>query len=285
MNKQPYTYTILRYVHDTTTGEFANVGVVLLCPELRYADALLSPKYSRLSKMFHGLDGDHYRTVIRHLQVRFSDLAGRFREELKLQGMPQRADELAFTAIAADDSSFQWSPLGSGLTHDPAATLESLFERMVERYEDKKEVVSRTDDEIWKSFKKEFEERKILSRFAPKTISVKDDEIEFSHSWKNKQWHCLESVSFDLQQAQSITDKASLWLGRVMRVQNASERFKVYYLVGQPQLERSKAAFDRALNILHKTPVAHEIIREDEADDFAEAIAGKIKEHDKEGLA
>lgn len=31
INKQPYTYTVLRYVHDTTTGEFANVGMVLLC--------------------------------------------------------------------------------------------------------------------------------------------------------------------------------------------------------------------------------------------------------------
>ena len=33
MNKQPYTYTILRYVHDTSTGEFANVGVVVSAPD------------------------------------------------------------------------------------------------------------------------------------------------------------------------------------------------------------------------------------------------------------
>jgi hypothetical protein len=38
MSKQPYTYTVLRYVHDTGTGEFANVGVVLNAPSAGYAD-------------------------------------------------------------------------------------------------------------------------------------------------------------------------------------------------------------------------------------------------------
>jgi hypothetical protein len=32
MTHQPYTYTILRYVHDIRTGEFLNVGVVLHVP-------------------------------------------------------------------------------------------------------------------------------------------------------------------------------------------------------------------------------------------------------------
>ena len=30
--QQPYAYAILRYVHDVTTGEFVNVGVVMHLP-------------------------------------------------------------------------------------------------------------------------------------------------------------------------------------------------------------------------------------------------------------
>ncbi len=30
MSKQPYSYTVLRYVHDTGTGKFANVNVANL---------------------------------------------------------------------------------------------------------------------------------------------------------------------------------------------------------------------------------------------------------------
>ena len=54
MKKLAYTYTVLRYVHDTSTGEFANVGVVMVCPEERYADAILRPTHGRFSQMFPG---------------------------------------------------------------------------------------------------------------------------------------------------------------------------------------------------------------------------------------
>ena len=35
--------------------------------------------------------------------------------------------------------------------------------------------------------------------------------------------------------------------------------------MGEPQLEGSKRAFEQALNVLHKTPVEHQIVREYEA--------------------
>lgn len=134
MNKNPYTYTILRYVHDTTTGEFVNVGVVLTSPEIGFTSALLNPTYSRLSHMFPGLDGEHFRRVIRNLQSRFDKLSYRIFEETNFGDRPAHALELAHRVIAADDSSFQWSPMGSGLAADLPATVESLYERMVERY-------------------------------------------------------------------------------------------------------------------------------------------------------
>jgi hypothetical protein len=31
-DKVPYTYTVLRYVHDVMTGEFVNVGLVMHVP-------------------------------------------------------------------------------------------------------------------------------------------------------------------------------------------------------------------------------------------------------------
>ena len=134
MIKQPYTYTILRYVHDTSTGEFANVGVVLLSPEAHYANAILCPTYGRISKMFPGFDGEHFSTVVRHLQSRFDEIAKCGKQKMDLNQKPVNAQELAYTVIAADDSSFQWSPMGSGLAADLSATAKSIYERMVERY-------------------------------------------------------------------------------------------------------------------------------------------------------
>lgn len=282
MNTYPYTYTVLRYVHDTSTGEFANVGVVLSAPSASYADAILRPTYGRLSKMFPGMDGDHFRQVIRHLQSRFEEIAGRVRDEMELGQKPANAQELAFSVIAPDDSSFQWAPMGSGMASDLTATLESIYQRMVERYDDRQKNESRSDEMVWKSFKKRLEERQVLSRLHPKTIAVEDDEVLFSHAWKNDQWHCMETLSFDLMQPQSIKDKAHSWLGKMTSIKDAGEKFRICYLVGEPQLESSRRAFEQALNVLHKTPVGHEIVREHEAESFAEDVAKQIAAHDVE---
>jgi hypothetical protein len=282
MNKHPYTYTVLRYVHDTSTGEFANVGVVISAPSAKFADAILRPTYGRLSKMFPGMDGEHFRQVIRHLQSRFEEIASQVREEMDLGQKPTNAQELAFSVIAPDDSSFQWSAMGSGLTADLPVTLESIYQKMVERYDDRQKTESRSDELVWKSFKKRLEERKVLSRLHPKTISVQDDEVTFSHAWKNHQWHCMETLSFDLMQPQSIREKAHSWLGKMTSIKDATEKFSVCYLVGEPQLERSRRAFEQALNVLHKTPVEHEIIREHEAESFAAEVAKEIAAHDSE---
>ena len=120
----------------------------------------------------------------------------------------------------------------------------------------------------------------MLARLHEKTISVPDDEVTFSHAWKNHQWHCMETLSFDLMQPQSIKDKAHAWLGKITSIQRAAEKFRICFLVGEPQLETSKRAFEQALNVLRKTPVEHEIIREGEADSFAAQVAKQIAEHD-----
>ena len=282
MNKHPYTYTILRYVHDTSTGEFVNVGVVLVSQEANFAEAILKQAYRRLSKMFPGFDGDHFRSVIRHLQVRLDEIAAQVADEMELGQKPSNALEMAHSVIAPDDSSFQWSPMGSGLSADLRETLESIYQKMVEQYDEPHRSSSRNDDQIWRTFKREFQTRKVLSRLSEKVIGVKDDEVTFSHAWMNNQWHCLEPLSFDLMQAPSIREKAHAWLGRMTSLKDAQEPFRVYYLVGEPQLEGSKKAFDQALAILDKTPVSHEIIRESEATSFAERMAKDIAEHDRE---
>lgn len=89
---------------------------------------------------------------------------------------------------------------------------------------------------------------------------MQDDEVEFEYAWKNDQWHCLEPLSFDLTAAESIREKAHRWLGQIMSVKDARERFKVYLLLGEPQTEKLKPAFEKGLSILNKMPVEKELI-------------------------
>lgn len=278
-NRISYTYAVLRYVHDVTSGEFVNVGVALYAPEARYLSAICRTTYGRIDKVFPGLNAEHFKALMRHIQNSFEAQGERLASELPFTS-PTGMLQIAQSVLPTDDSSLQWSPTGSGRTDDPAQALEKLFNRMVMRYEERQASTSRTDDDVWRHFKRDLEERQILQHFQPKTIAVQDDEVEFQHSWKNGKWHCLEPISFDLAAADSIKDKAHRWLGQLASVQGASDQFKVYLLVGAPQQEGLQPAFQSAMSILGKIPGDKEIVLEQDASGLAARIAGEVTAHE-----
>jgi hypothetical protein len=279
--KVSYTYTILRYVHDPATGEFANVGVVLFAPEAKFARAFCRDTFGRLAKIFPGMNGETFKSLMRYIESRIDEIGGRLQAELPLEKPPVDALALASQVLPHDDSSLQWSPLGSGLSERPSETLERLFERFVTRYDEKPLRPQRDEAVIWRSFKRNFDVQQVTALLRPKKISVADDEVEFECAYKNEQWHCLEPVSFDLANADSITDKAHRWLGQIASVRLSPEAFKVYFLVGAPQQTDLLPAYNKAMSILRKVPVDQEIIPEEQAQNFAAHIAGMIKAHER----
>ena len=160
--KTPYTYSVLRYVHDTTTGEFINVGVVLYSPEARYASALCRSTFGRISKTFPGMDGDVFKSQMRFVQSRIEEIGDGLKQELPLNGHPTSVMDVAHAVLPPDDSSLQWSPPGSGLSENLSQTLESLFDRMVVHYDERPQKERRTDEEVWRKYRRSLESRHVL---------------------------------------------------------------------------------------------------------------------------
>lgn len=275
----PFTHTVLRYVHDTTTGEFINVGVAIYSHEARYARAICRSTFGRLSKTFPGMNGDVFKNWMKQIQNRVNDLGEGLESNLPFDGVPSSVMDLVQRVLPRDDSSLQWSPPGGGISDDLDRTLESLFERYVMRYEDRPQPDSRTDEDVWRKFRRNLEANHVLKHLQPKKITGRDDEIEFQHAWKNGVWHCLEPISFDLSSPDSIREKAHRWLGQVMSVSDAPELFKIYLLLGEPRHETLRPAFEKAVGILGNIPVDKEIIREPDADLFSTRFAGEIAAH------
>jgi len=281
-----YSYTVLRYVHDTTTGEFVNVGVVLYSPAFKYASALCRPTYARLTGLFPGVDGEAFKRLMKLVQARLEELGAKSWDELPLEGKPDSVMTLVHQVLPADDSSLQWSSPGGGVTDNPAATLEKLFDRLVAFYDERPERPRRKDEDVWRTYKRTLEARNVLKHLESKTITGADDEVEFPYAWKNGVWHCFEPLSFDLASADGIRAKAHSVLGRMMSVRDAPEEFKVYLLLGEPQNADLRPAYLRARNILNKLPVEHQLVLEQDAAAFGEILAAQVDVHDqKEGRA
>ena len=280
--KTTFTYTVLRYVHDIATGEFVNMGVALYAPEAKYISAICSPRYGRLSKMFLDVNGDHLRSVMRYIQARFEEHATKFNSELPLAGKPKGILEIAHSILPPDDSSLQWSEPNGGITENPAATLDQLYARLVEKYEQREKLPSRQDDDVWKIFPKELETKQVLARMQPKRIIAKDYDHEFEHAWRNGTWNLYQPISMDLLDADSILDKANRWLGRATNLKDSDDQFHLWVLLGEPRIEKLRPAFTKAMNILHKMPVRKDFIGEKDASQFSNDLAEEMEKHPSE---
>src|SRR5713226_287713 len=132
MNAIPYTYSVIRYVHDPAVGESLNVGVVLYARAVPFVAARLDHHYERLSHAFAEFDGDHYRKTLRQFEAAIGRLQREWFGALpSLVELP--ADVAGLGALVWPDVglSFRLGPVLAGLTNDPEEALSSLFTRMV----------------------------------------------------------------------------------------------------------------------------------------------------------
>jgi hypothetical protein len=278
--KTPYTFCVLRYVHDVVSGEFVNVGVALHAPTVKFLGAACSSTYGRVSSFFGGIESEQFRRLMRHIQAGIEEFGERLRSELPFAADPTDVRGWVDRVLPPDDSSLQFSEARAGLTSDPRGALQDLYERLVERYINREQRPTRSDDDVLRVFRQPLATRHVLNRIGPKTIAGRDYEHEFPIAWKNGVWHASEAVSFDLANPGDISEKANRWLGRGVNLSESKERFKLYLLLGEPRDDKLRAAFTRAKNILHKMPCDHEFVGEDAADEFAALVERELRQHE-----
>jgi hypothetical protein len=130
----PYTYTVLRYVHDICTAEFINVGVVVATRDAPYIAAKFKTDYGRVKGAFPSLDAEVFLARMKRLQACFDAMdATRCSEVRAREGSCIEA--FMRSALPLEDSALHWSPTASGIGGPLALVLDSLYERLVTRHD------------------------------------------------------------------------------------------------------------------------------------------------------
>ncbi len=283
MTKRRYTYTVLRYVHDTVSGEFVNVGVLAFFPASRGDSAILKFRTRHTIGRMRDMFPDLMRTEFLSAMHTVDRSAGRLAKEVAgdTLGLSSETDALAVARrlVVVDDSALQWSSMGGGLTDAPDATFERLYQRHVAKY-DEKSLARRSDEEVWKPVRLKLQERHVPVNLEEKTIAGEDDHIHFQHAWKNGVWHAYEPLSLDLADADGIYKKAHRWLGQLTSVvPSASEAFRAHFIVGAPENNDLRPAYERALRILRKAPNNVDVYEETEIDALVDKIEDEVRAH------
>lgn len=274
--RESYSYTVLRYVHDVMTSEFVNVGIVLHAASgLR---SKLRTTYGRVSSVFPGLDERAFKEQLRAVKFAVDQLAKDERSAGLFKASPD-ASAFARQALPADDSSFQWSPSGSGVTRDAEATLNELFDRFVTRHE-RHGVRRRDDADVWKPIREKLEELNVADKFQEKTFRGSVEEITLEHAWKNGKWHAIEAVSLDLADVLEVKKKAHRIRGHLDSVaEGLTDEIALNLVLGQPSNPELECAYIAARRILEKAAFHPNIVDEDNASDLIAHLADEIHAH------
>ena len=269
--KQAYSYTVLRYVHDVVSGEALNVGVVMHAPAASFLKVRTRKTIGRLKHAFPDLDRATFADAMQAVDRGFSTVAKQA-NMMALFDARTDARAHALKVLPDDDSALQWSQTGTGLTADPARAFERLYERYVARY-DSAPAKRRSDADVWQPIHDKFVERGINVPFEPRTVAGTRDQIVFEKAWKNGGWHACEPVSLDMASAERIMSKARRWRGHLAAVADgASERIDLHFLLGRPQNSSLMGAYETAKAVLAHAPFATEIVDEKDVNGFVASM-------------
>ena len=130
----PYTYTVLRYVHDIATAEFINVGVVVAACDLNCVAAKFKTDCRRVQGAFPSLDTEVFLARMMRLQACFNVVDPRRCAEVRaIEGSSVAV--LVSCVLPLEDSALHWSPIGSCAGGPLAATLDLLYERLITKHD------------------------------------------------------------------------------------------------------------------------------------------------------
>lgn len=281
--KVPYTYSLIRYVHDPIAGEALNVGVLLHSPAVSFLDAKLEFRYERFSSTFARFDGERFKQVLRHFMAAMDEA----RESLSTAPLFIRDSSASTTSsdfakrIWIDSGlSFRVSEPMGGVGENMPALLDQLFDRFVTSQYPQQDSQHMTDEQVWTRYRGKLP-NEVKRNLRPKTFETRDYKIEFEHAFQNERWHVLQPVSMDYARTSSMQEKAARWLGAAVNLQESPEaaRGKFYLLLHPPDLLTQRDAYVRAKNILHKMPLEHEFFEETETDRLSEELLTHLRNH------
>ena len=123
--RHPFAYAIVRVVPRVERGEAMNAGIVLLCRPKRFLGARVALDEARLRALDPACDVDEVRSHLSAIErIAAGDSAG---GPIAALSQAERYHWL----VAPSSTIIQPSEAHTGMTADPAATLEHLFATLV----------------------------------------------------------------------------------------------------------------------------------------------------------
>lgn len=222
MNEFVCNYAIARFRPYRETGEFVNVGVVLLCPQLDFFGyAFERRKHKRITDFFPELDFAIFKAGLSGLLkelTRVTEAKDRA-TQLVLGGEAQARIAVFKELVRTRETLFHFGEVGTVLADDPKAKLDGLFDfyikRQFARDREYQEIIMRRR-------LGEFLQKVGLARFYRQDFRVGDDGynviLPFVHLEGNKPRKAIKPLHLDKSAPTEIYRHGDAWISTVRRL-------------------------------------------------------------------
>lgn len=221
MKKHACQYALLRFRPFVETGEFANVGIVLMAPETRFFGFRLLKRYGRITQFFNQLD----RKVFLDGRSLFEEELKRFSDELSRMALDGRetqpnitlARNLFAELVRPRETMLQFAEQRVVLADNPKEKLGQLFDHYVERNFVTKEYQERL---LESAVRKLLYRGQVGSRYQREKIGTPDFSVNFPFVLMadGKAQRIIKPLYLAQGDSTKILNHGGQWVDRVRRL-------------------------------------------------------------------
>lgn len=216
MNKIACQYAIIRFAPYVETGEFANVGILMIAPEQRYFDFKLETRrYGRVTRFFEELETGLYQEALHALKDELQRIQVLL-EEPDFEAVRSMGDihvfqQLFDEVIRPRESIVRFSEPRIMLAEDPLTACDELFAFYIERNFVTKEY---RETVLEKGVRQWLQQAKIADRFQ--RLAVGDESYQrtfpFVEQVGDKPVKVIKPLNLAHDQPSKIIDHGGSWI-------------------------------------------------------------------------
>lgn len=241
MKKFACQYALLRFRPFIETGEFANVGIVMMAPEARFFGFRLLKRYGRITQFFHQLDRKVYlegRELFKEELDRFAgELRGLALDGRKTQPDIPLARNLFAELVRPREAMLQFAEQRVVLADNPKEKLVQLFDHYIERNFVTKEYQERL---LESTVRKLLFRGQMGTRYRPEKISTPDFAVNFPFVLMadGKAQRIIKPLYLAQGDTTKILNHGGQWVDKVRRLRKRNALPKdVLFPVSAPQTD------------------------------------------------
>ena len=251
MKKFACQYALLRFRPFVETGEFANVGIVMMAPEARFFGFRLLKRYGRITQFFHQLDRKVYLEGRELFKEELDRFAGELRR-LALDGRKTQPDiplarNLFTELVRPREAMLQFAEQRVVLADNPKEKLVQLFDHYIERNFVTKEYQERL---LESTVRKLLFRGQMGTQYRPEKIGTPDFAVNFPFVLMadGKAQRIIKPLYLAQGDTTKILNHGGQWVDKVRRLRKRNALPKdVLFPVTAPQTDTK--AYDAFMEI------------------------------------